>query len=107
ERYRADAVTVNPYMGFDSLEPWLAWRDRGVILLCRTSNPGGSDLQALDVGGERLFERVARLAAGPWNAGGQLGLVVAALRTDSRDQQRQVPGDRAYPRQLVRKRGDI
>lgn len=78
ERYRADAVTVNPYMGFDSLEPWLAWRDRGVILLCRTSNPGGSDLQALDVGGERLYERVARLAAGPWNSGGQLGLVVGA-----------------------------
>ncbi|GMV03394.1 MAG: orotidine 5'-phosphate decarboxylase [Burkholderiales bacterium] len=78
ERYRADAVTVNPYMGFDSLEPWLAWRDRGVILLCRTSNSGGSDLQALDVGGERLYERVARLAAGPWNSNGQLGLVVGA-----------------------------
>lgn len=78
ERYRADAVTVNPYMGFDSLEPWLAWHDRGVILLCRTSNSGGSDLQALDVGGERLYERVARLAAGPWNSNGQLGLVVGA-----------------------------
>ncbi|MBW7925166.1 MAG: orotidine-5'-phosphate decarboxylase [Burkholderiaceae bacterium] len=78
ERYRADAVTVNPYMGFDSIEPWLAWKDRGVLLLCRTSNPGGSDLQALDVGGERLFERVARLAAGPWNTNGQLGLVVGA-----------------------------
>ncbi len=78
ERYRADAVTVNPYMGFDSIEPWLAGRERGVFLLCRTSNPGGSDLQALDVGGERLFERVARLAAGPWNTNGQLGLVVGA-----------------------------
>ena len=78
ERYQADAVTVNPYMGFDSIEPWLAGRDRGVFLLCRTSNPGGSDLQALDVGGERLFERVARLAAGPWNTNGQLGLVVGA-----------------------------
>ena len=78
ERYRADAVTVNPYMGFDSIEPWLAWKDRGVLLLCRTSNPGGSDLQSLDVGGERLFERVARLAAGSWNTSGQLGLVVGA-----------------------------
>jgi orotidine-5'-phosphate decarboxylase len=78
ERYRADAVTVNPYMGFDSIEPWLAWPDRGVILLCRTSNPGGADLQALEVGGERLYERVARLAAGPWNRSGQLGLVVGA-----------------------------
>ncbi len=78
ERYRADAVTVNPYMGFDSIEPWLRWNDRGVLLLCRTSNPGGSDLQSLDVGGERLFERVARLAAGTWNSGGQIGLVVGA-----------------------------
>jgi orotidine-5'-phosphate decarboxylase len=79
ERYRADAVTVNPYMGFDSIEPWLGRKDRGVFLLCRTSNPGGSDLQALDVGGgEHLFERVARLAAGPWNRNGQLGLVVGA-----------------------------
>lgn len=78
ERYRADAVTVNPYMGFDSIEPWLAWPGRGVILLCRTSNPGGSDLQALDVGGEALYERVARLAAGPWNTTGQLGLVIGA-----------------------------
>jgi orotidine-5'-phosphate decarboxylase len=79
ERYRADAVTVNPYMGFDSIEPWLGHAGRGVILLCRTSNPGGADLQALDVGGgERLYERVARLAAGPWNRGGELGLVVGA-----------------------------
>jgi orotidine-5'-phosphate decarboxylase len=78
ERYRADAVTVNPYMGFDSLEPWLAHPGRGVILLCRTSNPGGADLQALEVGGEPLYERVARLAAGPWNQGGELGLVVGA-----------------------------
>jgi orotidine-5'-phosphate decarboxylase len=78
ERYQADAVTVSPYMGFDSIEPWVAHEGRGVILLCRTSNPGGADLQSLDVGGERLYERVARLAAGPWNRGGELGLVVGA-----------------------------
>jgi orotidine-5'-phosphate decarboxylase len=78
ERYGADALTVNPYMGYDSIEPYLAWPGRGVILLCRTSNAGGSDLQALDVGGEPLYERVARLAAGPWNAGGELALVVGA-----------------------------
>ncbi|HSG21931.1 MAG TPA: orotidine-5'-phosphate decarboxylase, partial [Azonexus sp.] len=42
ERYQADAVTVNPYMGRDSVDPYLAWPDKGVILLCRTSNPGGS-----------------------------------------------------------------
>ncbi len=78
ERFDADAVTVNPYMGFDSIEPWLAHAGRGVFLLCRTSNPGGADLQMLDVGGEKLYERVARLAAGPWNASGELGLVVGA-----------------------------
>jgi orotidine-5'-phosphate decarboxylase len=78
ERFKADAVTVNPYMGRDSVEPWLAYPDKGVILLCRTSNPGGSDLQFLDVGGERLYERVARLAAGEWNATGQIALVVGA-----------------------------
>lgn len=95
ERYRADAVTVSPYMGFDSIEPYLAYPGRGVILLCRTSNPGGGDLQSLRVARdddvaasgardaiaaepERLFERVARLAAGPWNRSGELGLVVGA-----------------------------
>ena len=49
ERYKADAVTINPYMGRDTVEPWLAYKDKGVILLCRTSNPGGSDLQFLNV----------------------------------------------------------
>ncbi len=78
ERYRADAVTLSPFMGLDSIEPYLAYPDRGAFLLCRTSNPGGSDLQSLDVGGERLYERIARLAAGDWNRNGQLGLVVGA-----------------------------
>jgi orotidine-5'-phosphate decarboxylase len=78
ERFQADAVTVNPYMGRDTLEPWLAYREKGVILLCRTSNPGGSDLQFLDVGGEKLYERVARLAANEWNTSGQISLVVGA-----------------------------
>ena len=78
ERYGADAVTVNPWLGFDSLEPWLAWKDRGVFVLCRTSNPGGSDLQALDVDGRPLYERLAEMAARHWNTNGQIGLVVGA-----------------------------
>ena len=78
ERFQADAVTVNPYMGRDSVDPYLAFPDKGVILLCRTSNAGGSDLQFLDVGGEKLYERVARLAAEQWNTTGQIGLVVGA-----------------------------
>ena len=83
-RYQADAVTLSPFMGFDSIEPYMAHADKGLILLCRTSNPGGSDLQAQRLcnadgtPGERLFEHLARLAAGPWNRTGQLGLVVGA-----------------------------
>ncbi len=79
ERYRADAVTVNPYMGFDSIEPYFAYTDKGVIVLCRTSNPGGADLQGLETAGRPLYQHVAEQAAQKWNAQtGQLGLVVGA-----------------------------
>jgi orotidine-5'-phosphate decarboxylase len=79
-RYGADAVTLSPFMGFDSLEPWLRYADKGLIVLCRTSNPGGSDLQAERLAsGELLYERIARLVGGAWNEGsGQLGLVIGA-----------------------------
>ena len=79
ERYQADAVTLSPFMGFDSIEPYMAYPGKGLILLCRTSNLGGSDLQAqrLD-SGDLLYERIARLAQGEWNHNGQLGLVVGA-----------------------------
>jgi orotidine-5'-phosphate decarboxylase len=78
ERYGAHAVTLSPFMGFDSIQPFLAYEGRGAFLLCRTSNAGGNDLQMLDVGGERLFERLARTASASWNSNGQLGLVVGA-----------------------------
>ena len=106
ERYKADALTLSPFMGFDSIEPYFKYEGKGLILLCRTSNPGGSDLQAQrlvgggvgDIAdglaatghptsadpaccsqpGDRLYEHIARLAAGPWNRSGQLGLVVGA-----------------------------
>jgi len=82
ERYQADAVTLSPFMGFDSIEPFMAWDGKGLILLCRTSNPGGSDLQAQRLDdGSLLYEHIARLAAGPWNRNGQLGLVVGATFT--------------------------
>jgi orotidine-5'-phosphate decarboxylase len=78
-RYQADAVTLSPFMGFDSIEPYLGYDGRGLILLCRTSNPGGGDLQNQTLAsGDRLFEHIARLAAGPWNKSGRLGLVVGA-----------------------------
>nr|WP_235584493.1 orotidine-5'-phosphate decarboxylase [Massilia sp. MS-15] len=93
ERYGADAVTVNPYMGFDSVEPYLEWTDRGVIVLCRTSNAGGSDLQFLDVGGRPLYQHVARLVAEQWNRNGQLALVVGATFPDEIAQVRKLVGD--------------
>lgn len=79
ERYGADAVTVNPYMGYDSVAPYLEWKDRGIIVLCRTSNPGGSDLQFLeDREGTPLYLRVASMVADQWNQNEQCGLVVGA-----------------------------
>ncbi len=78
DRYGADAVTVNPYMGADSIEPYMEWSERGVIVLCRTSNPGGSDLQFLQVDGKPLYQHVARLVAEKWNSNGQCALVVGA-----------------------------
>jgi len=78
-RFRADAVTLSPLLGFDSIEPYLRYEGKGAILLCRTSNPGGSDLQELQLeSGEKLYERIARLAADKWNTGGEIGLVVGA-----------------------------
>ena len=78
ERYGADAVTANPYLGGDALEPFLRYAERGVIILCRTSNPGGADLQELQVGGRRLYQVVAELAATRWNSRGNCLLVVGA-----------------------------
>ena len=78
-RYQCDAVTLSPFMGFDSIEPYLAYPGRGLILLCHTSNVGGADLQDQRLAqGDRLYEHIARLAAGPWNRDGNLGLVVGA-----------------------------
>ena len=97
ERFKADAITASPYMGRDSAEPYLAYPDKGVILLCRTSNPGGSDLQFLDVGTagkpEKLYERVARLVATEWNATGQCALVVGATFPAEIARVREIVGD--------------
>lgn len=93
ERYDADAVTVNPYMGFDSVAPYLEWKDRGAIVLCRTSNAGGSDLQFLDVGGKPLYQHVAQLVADKWNTNGQCSLVVGATFPNEIAQVRALIGD--------------
>ncbi|MGM9482715.1 orotidine-5'-phosphate decarboxylase [Roseateles sp. NT4] len=94
-RYQADAVTLSPFMGFDSVEPYLAYEGKGAILLCRTSNKGGDDWQMqrlADVPGQpRLFEHLAHLAETQWNRNGQLGLVVGAT----------YPGEIARVRELA------
>jgi orotidine-5'-phosphate decarboxylase len=78
DRYGADAVTVNPYLGGDALDPFFNRRDKGVIILCRTSNPGATDIQDLEVKGEKLYRVVARKAAQEWNRNGNVLLVVGA-----------------------------
>ena len=78
ERYGADAVTVSPYLGGDSLEPFLRRADKGVIILCRTSNAGGRDLQDLEIGGRKLYHVVAKTVAEKWNSRGNCMLVVGA-----------------------------
>lgn len=92
ERYGADAVTVNPYMGGDSLEPFLQYEDKGIIILCRTSNPGGRDLQDLDVGGRRLYQVVADMAARQWNSRGNCSLVVGATQPRELAEVREIVG---------------
>jgi len=81
-----DAATVNPYMGYDSLEPFIEYREKGVFILCRTSNAGSVDFQDLVLsgksagveGGERPLFEVVALRAREWNALGNVGLVVGA-----------------------------
>ena len=72
-----DAATVNPYLGFDSIEPFINNQDKGVFILCRTSNPGATDFQNLCINGLPLYEVVAQKAS-EWNIHGNIGLVVGA-----------------------------
>jgi orotidine-5'-phosphate decarboxylase len=95
ERYRADAVTLQPYQGHDAIAPYLAYRGKGAIILCRTSNPSGDELQSLRIAGsdEPLYLHVARLVAERWNSDGQCGLVVGATYPKELARVRAVVGD--------------
>jgi orotidine-5'-phosphate decarboxylase len=93
ERYGADVVTVNPYLGTDSIEPFLRYPQHGVFALCRTSNPGGGDFQSLEVDGEPLYAHVARRAVREWNEIGECGLVVGATYPDELRAVRAIVGD--------------
>ncbi len=92
DRYGADVVTVNPYLGRDSLEPFLAREDRGVFVLCRTSNPGSDAFQRLDVGGRPLYEHVAITVTGEWDPDGRTGLVVGATQLPELSRVRSIVG---------------
>lgn len=78
EHYGADAVTVNPYMGSDTVLPFAEHKDKGVILLCRTSNPSATEFQNLLIDGEPLYIHIARRAQQHWNDNGNICLVVGA-----------------------------
>ena len=96
ERYKADAVTVNPYMGFDSLQPFLDQKDKGIIILCRTSNPGARDLQDLKIDGQPLYRHVAIKAKKEWNKNGNVLLVVGATYPEELAQIRALTGDMIF-----------
>ena len=96
ERYHADAVTVSPYLGGDSLEPFLKYEDKGVIILCRTSNPGAGEVQDLEFGGRKLFHIIAELASRRWNSRGNCLLVVGATYPRELAEVREIVGNMPF-----------
>jgi len=96
ERYGADAVTVNPYLGRDSVEPFLAYADKGVVILCRTSNAGARELQDLEIDGRKLYQIVAEKVAQEWNTRGNCLLVVGATYPAELADIRQRTGDMSF-----------
>jgi orotidine-5'-phosphate decarboxylase len=95
-RYGADAVTLNPYLGRDSIDPFLKHADKGVILLCRTSNPGAKDLQDLDCSGKPLYQHVAETIARDWNGNNNCVLVVGATWPQQLAEVRAIVGDMPF-----------
>jgi len=97
ERFRADAVTINPYMGLDAMQPFLDYQDKGIYILCRTSNPGGGDIQNLMLeSGQTLYEHVAEQAAVEWNANHNVALVVGATRPEEIGRIRSLVGEMEF-----------
>lgn len=92
-RYKADALTVNPYLGSDSLQPFLDYKDKGIIILCRTSNAGAKDLQDLKIDGQPLYKHIALKAANEWNKNQNVLLVVGATYPKELAEIRTLTGD--------------
>lgn len=95
-RYRVDALTVNPYMGFDTIEPYLQWPGKGVIILCKTSNPGSGFLQDLQANGELIYELVARQAVALWQKNRNVMLVVGATYPEQLKHVREIVGEMTF-----------
>jgi len=93
DRYRADAVTANPYLGRDSVQPFLDRADKGVVILCHTSNPGAGDFQDLGTNGRPLYQHVADTVARHWNGNGNCALVVGATWPEQLREVRAIVGD--------------
>jgi orotidine-5'-phosphate decarboxylase len=93
ERYGAHAVTVSPYLGTDSLEPFFEYSDKGVFVLCRTSNPGSGEFQSQNIDGMPLYQHVAHTAATSWATRGDVGLVVGATYPEELAQVRAIVHD--------------
>lgn len=96
DRFNADAVTVNPYMGTDTLEPFLSRSDKGIIILCRTSNPGAVDIQDLRSNGKTLYETIAFKATNEWNRNGNVLLVVGATYPEELREIRSITGNMPF-----------
>ena len=92
-RYQADAVTVNPYLGSDSITPFTRYADKGVIILCRTSNTGAQDFQDLTIEGKPLYLHVAHKVANEWNTHGNCVLVVGATWPEQMQRVREIVGE--------------
>ena len=96
DRYKADAVTVNPYMGSDTLEPFLERKEKGIIILCRTSNPGAKDIQDKKVNGMMLYQLIASKAVDEWNFNNNVLLVVGATYPKELREIRSIVGDMPF-----------
>ncbi|MBO9496883.1 orotidine-5'-phosphate decarboxylase [Thalassotalea sp. G20_0] len=101
ERYQADAVTVNPYMGIDTIEPFSSYADKGTVVLCRTSNPGAAAIQNLSVhqaNGESamLYEVIARMSQEQWNKHNNILLVVGATNPTELKRIRDITGEMTF-----------
>ena len=96
DRFKADAVTVNPFLGRDALDPFLDRKEKGVIILCRTSNPGARDIQDLETQGKKLYEVIAQKASEEWNSNGNVLLVVGATYPEELKEIRAIVGEMPF-----------